>query len=86
MTEEVYLNDYQTLEEARANIEHFLIEFYNEQQMHSALAYLPPNEFEQMYCQGLRTNKNALLYDLQKPRRTGYKRSGKRRGKGIVRP
>lgn len=51
--EEVYLKDYQTLEEARANIEHFLREVYNEQRLHSALGYRPPSEFEQVYYQGL---------------------------------
>lgn len=52
-TEEVSLNEYQTLEEARANIEHFLREVYNEQRLHSALGYRPPNEFEQLYYQDL---------------------------------
>jgi putative transposase len=51
--EEVYLNDHQTLEEARANIEHFLVKVYNEQLLHSALGYRPPTEFEQLYYQGL---------------------------------
>jgi putative transposase len=51
--EEVYLKDYQTLEEARANMEHFLREVYNEQRLHSALGYRPPSEFEQVYYQGL---------------------------------
>jgi putative transposase len=53
--EEVYLNDYQTLEEARANIDHFLSQVYNEQRLHSALGYRPPSEFEQLYYQGLLT-------------------------------
>ncbi len=45
--EEVYLNDYETLAEARASIDHFLREVYNEKRLHSALGYLPPVEFEQ---------------------------------------
>lgn len=52
-TEEVSLNEYQTLEEASANIEHFLLEVYNEQRLHSALGYRPPSEFEQLYYQEL---------------------------------
>lgn len=46
--EEVYLNDYETLAEARASIDHFLREVYNKKRLHSALGYLPPVEFEQM--------------------------------------
>lgn len=45
--EEVYLNDYETLAEASASINHFLSEVYNEKRLHSALGYLPPVEFEQ---------------------------------------
>lgn len=45
--EEVYLNDYETLAEARASIDHFLRDVYNERRLHSALGYLPPVEFEQ---------------------------------------
>lgn len=51
--EEVNLNDYQTLEKARANIEYFLHNVYNGQRLHSDLAYRSPNEFKQMYYQGL---------------------------------
>ena len=42
-----YLNDYETLAEARASIDHFLGDVYNEERLHSALGYLPPVEFEQ---------------------------------------
>ncbi len=45
--EEVYLNDYESLAEARASIDHFLGNVYNEQRLHSALGYVPPVEFEQ---------------------------------------
>ena len=45
--EEVYLNDYETLAEARASIDHFLSEIYNRKRLHSALGYMPPVEFEQ---------------------------------------
>lgn len=46
-TEEVYVKDYRTLEEARAHIEHFLMQIYNRERLHSALGYRPPEEFEQ---------------------------------------
>lgn len=45
--EEIYLNDYETLAEASASMDHFLRDVYNEKRLHSALGYLPPVEFEQ---------------------------------------
>ncbi len=44
--EEVYVNDYDTLEEARASIGRFLEEVYNDKRLHSALGYCPPAEYE----------------------------------------
>lgn len=49
--EEVYLNEYETLREARASIGEFLDRVYNEERLHSALGYRPPAEFEQMLLQ-----------------------------------
>lgn len=46
--EEVHVNDYETLEEARTSIGHFLEEVYNHKRLHSALGYRPPVEFEQL--------------------------------------
>ena len=51
--EEVYLNDYQILEEVLATIKHVLIDVYNVQWLHSSLDYRPPDAFEQLYYQGL---------------------------------
>lgn len=48
VAEEVYLNDYETMAEASASIDHFLGKIYNEQRLYSTLGYLPPVEFEQM--------------------------------------
>ena len=45
--EEVYLFEYENLTEARARIQHFLEEVYNQKRLHSALGYMPPSEFEQ---------------------------------------
>ncbi|HLX58625.1 MAG TPA: IS3 family transposase [Ktedonobacteraceae bacterium] len=44
--EEVYLNQYQTCEEAEANLAQFIEEVYNTKRLHSSLGYLPPTEFE----------------------------------------
>jgi hypothetical protein len=44
--EEVYLNEYQNLNEARGAIAYFLEDVYNKKRLHSALGYLPPAEFE----------------------------------------
>jgi len=45
--EEVYRNQYRSLEEAAASIGEFIEQVYNQQRLHSALGYRPPNEFEQ---------------------------------------
>jgi len=44
--EEVYLNQYRDIEDARASISHFLEHVYNEKRLHSALGYQTPAEFE----------------------------------------
>ena len=44
--EEVYINEYETFEEAYANIKHFINLVYNEKRLHSSIGYVPPAEFE----------------------------------------
>jgi len=46
-TNEVYLNDYQNIYEAKQNLFKFINQIYNQERLHSSLGYLPPNEFEQ---------------------------------------
>jgi putative transposase len=46
-SEEVYLHHYRDQEEARASIQHFLDEVYNQKRLHSSLGYLSPAAFEQ---------------------------------------
>ena len=45
--EEVYLWEYDSFEDAKEQIEHFLEDVYNMKRLHSAVGYLPPAEFEQ---------------------------------------
>ena len=44
--EEVYINEYETFQEAYANIKHFIELVYNEKRLHSSIGYVPPAEFE----------------------------------------
>ena len=44
--EEIYMNDYETIAEVRASVEHFIEAVYNRKRLHSALGYRPPVEFE----------------------------------------
>ncbi len=45
--EEVHLNEYQSITEARDRIGHFIEHVYHQKRPHSALGYLTPMEFEQ---------------------------------------
>jgi len=44
--EEVYLQEYQSFDEARREITRFIEDVYNQKRLHSALGYCPPVEFE----------------------------------------
>lgn len=50
--EEVYLWDYQSVEDVKQRIPYFLEAVYNQKRLHSALGYCPPNEFEQAWQRG----------------------------------
>jgi transposase InsO family protein len=50
--EEIYANDYRTLEHLATNIETFIEEYYNRCRLHSALGYRPPDEFERQSKSG----------------------------------
>ena len=44
--EEVYINEYETFEDALKNIKHFIEVVYNKKRLHSSIGYVPPEEFE----------------------------------------
>jgi putative transposase len=44
--EEVYLSDYETIDDARESMKRFIEEMYNKKRLHSSLGYKPPEEFE----------------------------------------
>ena len=44
--EEVYLNEYETFEDAYKNLKKFLEVVYNKKRLHSSIGYLTPDEFE----------------------------------------
>jgi putative transposase len=60
--EEVWVCEYQNLEQARRSIGHFLEEVYNQRRLHSALHYLPPAQFEREWQE--KTNKEAAARQL----------------------
>jgi putative transposase len=45
-TEEVYLQEYRTYQDAHDQLQHFIEEVYNRKRLHSSLGYRPPVEFE----------------------------------------
>lgn len=52
--EEVYLTEYETIEDVLKSIPQFIQEMYNIKRMHSSLGYLSPVEYEEL------ANKNLL--------------------------
>jgi transposase InsO family protein len=44
--EEVYMNEYETFQDALKNIKRFIEEVYNEKRLHSSIGYTSPNKFE----------------------------------------
>lgn len=49
--EEVYLSEYLDIDDARESIGYFIEQVYNLKRLHSAIGYLPPAEFEQLWTE-----------------------------------
>jgi len=47
--EEVYLNEYETMEDAKNNIERFIEDVYTKKRLHQSLNYQTPEEFEEAW-------------------------------------
>jgi transposase InsO family protein len=45
--EEVYLYEYETIDDVIDRLPHFIEEVYNSKRLHSAIGYVPPSEFEE---------------------------------------
>ena len=44
--EEIYMNEYETFEDALKNIKHFIEAVYSKKRLHSSIGYVSPEEFE----------------------------------------
>jgi putative transposase len=58
--EEVHLSNYETYADVIERLPHFIEEVYNKKRLHSALGYLPPEEYE-MTIQKIKTADRASL-------------------------
>ena len=52
--EEVYLNEYESFDDAHINIKRFIEDVYNKKRLHSSIGYKTPDEFEMEVTQGKR--------------------------------
>lgn len=50
--EEVYLYEYETIEDVKAMVPHFIKQVYNVKRLHSGIGLIPPQEFEEILSTG----------------------------------
>jgi len=62
--EEIYANEYASLEHLHEHIEDFIERYYNPVRLHSALGYRPPDEFEQQASQRSETERHSATVRL----------------------
>jgi putative transposase len=62
--EEVYLYEYETIDDVNDRLPYFIEEVYNRKRLHSALGYRPPEEFEELPIiqQNNDRSRQTLLY------------------------
>ena len=50
--EEVYLYEYDTIDDVNARVSHFIEQVYNVKRLHSAIGLMPPEEYEELLIRG----------------------------------
>jgi transposase InsO family protein len=70
--EEVYLNEYETFDDAMDNIELFIDDVYNAKRMHSALGYMSPIEYEESLDNFVSEEDKGHKFGVQKEKNTNH--------------
>ena len=60
--EEVYLCEYETMEDVLARLPYFMKEVYNHKRLHSGIGYRSPDDFEELLA--IKQNKDVSCQTL----------------------